>query len=114
MRTNWELTKIQITKALALLRNDLAYSSIQRIVEILSLSNLDPAFVQEAACDFGVLAESGGKGKGKGRGAHLTTKVGHSELYMTADPTVAACAKALELPPAQADRGRQGYRGQGP
>lgn len=68
--------EVQIIKALSLLRHPLAYSAIDRVVEILALSNLDPYFVDEAARGFGVLAEGKGKGKGKGKEqSHLTGKV---------------------------------------
>jgi DNA repair/transcription protein MET18/MMS19 len=63
----------EIIKGLLLVRHPLAYTSSERVIEILSLSNLDPLFVDEAAKGFGILAE--GKGKGKERGSHLTTKV---------------------------------------
>ena len=68
-----QLTWTQIIKALHLIRHPLAYTGVDRVIEILALSNLDPIFVDEAARGFGILAE--GKGKGKERGTHLTTKV---------------------------------------
>lgn len=67
------LTHIQIIKALHLIRHPLAYTGVDRVIEILALSNLDPIFVDEAARGFGILAE--GKGKGKEKGTHLSTKV---------------------------------------
>lgn len=74
---------MQIVKALMLLRHPLAYSAVERVVEILPLSNLDPDFVREAAVGFGVLAEGKGKGKGKERDiSHLTTKVSQLPCFM--------------------------------
>lgn len=64
----------QIIKALSLIRHPLAYTAVDRLIEVLSLSNLDPYFVDEAARGLGVLAEGKGKGKGK-ESSHLTAKV---------------------------------------
>ncbi|KAK8849457.1 hypothetical protein IAR55_004790 [Kwoniella newhampshirensis] len=63
------LVYLHVIKALALLRQPLAYSALIKIIEVLSLSNLDPDFVNEAAKGFGVLA------KGKEKGSHLTAKL---------------------------------------
>ncbi|WWC73452.1 uncharacterized protein I206_107422 [Kwoniella pini CBS 10737] len=57
-----------IVKALSLLRQPLAYSSLERVIDILSLSNLDTEFVGFAANALGILAQ----GKGVG---HLTAKL---------------------------------------
>ncbi|KAK4683806.1 DNA repair/transcription protein MET18/MMS19, partial [Tremellales sp. Uapishka_1] len=62
------LVYLHIVKALCLLRQPLAYTAIERVLEILPLSNLDPAFVDEAARGFAVIAE------GKTKGSHLTAK----------------------------------------
>ncbi|WVQ79530.1 hypothetical protein IAT38_001629 [Cryptococcus sp. DSM 104549] len=62
------LVYLHVIKALALLRHPLAYTALARVIEILTLSNLDPEFVNEAARGFGVLA----KGKGE---SHLTAKL---------------------------------------
>lgn len=78
LRRRAMLVYLHIVKGLALVRDELAYSSVQKLVELLGSGPADAAFVHEAACGFGVLAEGGGKGKGKGRGAHLTTKVSRS------------------------------------
>ncbi|WRT69441.1 uncharacterized protein IL334_006427 [Kwoniella shivajii] len=59
---------LNIVKALSLLRLPLAYSALEKVIDILSLSNLDPEFVPHAAAGFGILAQ----GKGKG---HLTSKL---------------------------------------
>ncbi|WWC65616.1 uncharacterized protein I303_108236 [Kwoniella dejecticola CBS 10117] len=59
---------LYIIKALALLRQPLAYSASERVIDILSLSNLDPDFVAYAASGFSILAQ----GKGK---SHLTAKL---------------------------------------
>ncbi|WWD20081.1 hypothetical protein CI109_104555 [Kwoniella shandongensis] len=67
------LVYLHIIKALALLRQPLAYSALNSVVEALSLSNLDPEFVGEAAKGFGVLA------KGKEKGSHLTAKLLHAQ-----------------------------------
>ncbi|TXT13309.1 hypothetical protein VHUM_00676 [Vanrija humicola] len=68
------LVYLHIAKALALLRNELAYAAVNRVIEILVLSNLDPVFVGEAARGFSVLADAG-KPKGKGRANHLNVKL---------------------------------------
>jgi len=65
---------LHILKALMLVRNPLAYAGVERIIDILPLSNLDPEFVQEAAAGFGILAEGKGKGKEKEE-SHLTAKL---------------------------------------
>ncbi|WVW86641.1 hypothetical protein I302_108694 [Kwoniella bestiolae CBS 10118] len=59
---------LYIIKALSLLRSPLAYSALERVIDILSLSNLDPEFVRFAASGFGILSQ------GKGNG-HLTAKL---------------------------------------
>jgi DNA repair/transcription protein MET18/MMS19 len=58
---------------LALLRHPVAYSAIDRPISVLKLSSVDPAFVDEAARNFGIVAQ--GKGKGKEQASHLTAKV---------------------------------------
>ncbi|WVF68679.1 hypothetical protein IAT40_003451 [Kwoniella sp. CBS 6097] len=63
---------LHIMKALALLRAPLAYTALDRVLEILTLSNLDPDFVGHAASGFGILAT----GKGK---SHLTAKLLHAQ-----------------------------------
>ncbi|KAL7424900.1 hypothetical protein Q5752_000586 [Cryptotrichosporon argae] len=60
-----------IVKALALLRNELAYTATDRIIDVLALSAFDPLFVDEAGRCFGVLAT-----KGK---AHLTARLLHAQ-----------------------------------
>ena len=62
-----------MVKGLALLRIPLAYTAMERVIDILKLSSFDPIFVNEAASSFGILAKSAGKGKG--RASHLTVKV---------------------------------------
>ncbi|WWD04098.1 hypothetical protein V865_002163 [Kwoniella europaea PYCC6329] len=57
-----------IIKALSFLRSPLSYTAVERVIDILSLSNLDPEFVPFAAAGFGILAQ------GKGNG-HLTAKL---------------------------------------
>ncbi|KAL1408286.1 hypothetical protein Q8F55_005092 [Vanrija albida] len=68
------LVYLHIAKALALLRNELAYAAVDRVIEILVLSNLDPVFVDEAARGFSVLADAG-KPKRKGQPNHLVVKL---------------------------------------
>ncbi|WWC93066.1 uncharacterized protein L201_008031 [Kwoniella dendrophila CBS 6074] len=63
---------LHIVKAIALLRNPLSYTALDKVIDILSLSNLDPNFVQYAASGFSVLAQ----GKGK---SHLTAKLLHAQ-----------------------------------
>ncbi|ORY34974.1 Dos2-interacting transcription regulator of RNA-Pol-II-domain-containing protein [Naematelia encephala] len=67
------LVYLHIVKALALIRHQLAYDAVLRVIECLSLASFDPVFVNEAARGFSVLAE--GKGKGRERGSHLTAKL---------------------------------------
>lgn len=95
---------VQIAKALALVRNPLAYVAVDRVIDILGLANLDPYFVDEAARGFGILAE--GKGKGKEKGSHLTTKVCIHQVQPVWRLTCSAAirAKALESYPAKVDR----------
>ncbi|OCF43478.1 DNA repair/transcription protein MET18/MMS19 [Kwoniella heveanensis CBS 569] len=66
------LVYLHIVKALALLRAPLAYTALDRVIEILNLSNLDPDYVGYAASGFGILAS----GKGK---SHLTAKLLHAQ-----------------------------------
>ncbi|RXK38054.1 hypothetical protein M231_04724, partial [Tremella mesenterica] len=67
---------LHIIKGLALLRNPLAYKALDRVIDILSLSNLDPDFVHEAANSFGILAHGKSKGKDK---SHLIAKFLHAQ-----------------------------------
>ncbi|WVQ96214.1 hypothetical protein IAU59_003318 [Kwoniella sp. CBS 9459] len=63
---------LNIVKGLALIRAPLAYTALERVIEIMTLSNLDPDFVGHAASGFGIL--STGKGK-----SHLTAKLLHAQ-----------------------------------
>lgn len=49
----------------------MAYSSVEKVLDVLKLAYFDPAIVGEAAKGLGVVA----KGKGKGKETHLTAKV---------------------------------------
>lgn len=64
------LVYFHIVKALALLREPLAYESVEKIIELLKLASFDPVFVGEAAKGLGIVAEGkgGDKGKGKAKG----------------------------------------------
>jgi DNA repair/transcription protein MET18/MMS19 len=62
---------MQITRALALVRHPLAYTSVERVNEVLKLSYYDPIIVGEVARGLGVIA----KGKGEDKASHLTAKV---------------------------------------
>lgn len=81
------------------------------MIEILSLSNLDPIFVDEAARGFGILAE--GKGKGKEKGTHLSTKVSShvsnnlrsSEIGWVLIVIALVCPETMELRSTEASRG---------
>jgi DNA repair/transcription protein MET18/MMS19 len=66
------MADVQITRGLALLREPLAYSSTDRILDVLKLSSFDPAFVDASARGLGVIA----KGKGQNKDSHHTAKVG--------------------------------------
>lgn len=68
---------LHIVKGLAILRNSLAYPSLERIIDILTLSNLDPEFVDAAAKGLGILV--GDKDRAKERQSRLTTKLLHAQ-----------------------------------
>lgn len=99
---------LHIVKGLSLLRHPLAYTALGRIIEILSLSNLDPAFVDAAAKGLGVLAESKSKGK------HLTAKVGLINAPLQCSDPAAARSEVVEFCLAEIDRRGQGRRRQRP
>lgn len=82
-------TYLHIVKALALLRDPLAYSSIDKLLDLLKLAYFDRRFVETVARGFSVLAEGkggsgrtagsstskSGKGKQREKGWTLTAKV---------------------------------------
>ncbi|EAL20722.1 hypothetical protein CNBE0870 [Cryptococcus deneoformans B-3501A] len=53
------LVYFHIIKALSLLRQPLAYTALDKVIEVLGLFSMDPEFVSEAARAFGVLAKKG-------------------------------------------------------
>ncbi|WVQ75192.1 hypothetical protein IAR50_004803 [Cryptococcus sp. DSM 104548] len=67
MRRRGLLVYLHIIKALSLLRQPLAYTALERVIDVLSLFSMDPLFVEASAKAFGILAH-----KGDG---HLTGKL---------------------------------------
>ncbi|KIR60191.1 DNA repair/transcription protein MET18/MMS19 [Cryptococcus bacillisporus CA1873] len=61
------LVYFHIIKALSLLRQPLAYTALDKVIEVLGLFSMDPEFVNEAARAFSVLAKKGD--------VHLTAKL---------------------------------------
>lgn len=78
---------MQIVKGLALLRHPAAYTAIDRPISVLKLASVDPAFVDEAARSFGIVAQ--GKGKGKEKTSRLTAKVSSDPVVQVASSFLA-------------------------
>ncbi|ODO00637.1 DNA repair/transcription protein MET18/MMS19 [Cryptococcus wingfieldii CBS 7118] len=80
------LVYLHIIKALSLLRQPLAYTALEKVIDVLSLFSMDPLFVEASAKAFGVLAR-----KGDG---HLTGKLLYAQkLWNFALPKLVQCDK---------------------